>query len=961
MLTIIILAVSTILQFASAAIALSQIKLTAHKKAWIAISAAITLMAVRRTITFLHLISQEAYASTVQLESPEILAELVALCISILMLFGVIWITSLFHDQLETDRLAMEHEARFRSIFEVASTGIAICSPEGKLIETNPFLQKLLGYSAQELSEHTFESLLFKDGDESKFEEIFGDSSQVSIDREIQLVDKSGIPKWTRTTTAWVVDSSKKPLFRFIIINDISTTKKATAELLRSQKRLKEAEKLSKIGHWEIEYENGEGFWSDETYRIFEKDKDKLEASYDVYQDAIHPDDKEFVNKSSLPSLDSKIDNEITYRLLMKDGKIKFVTEKYHTDFDSDGKPVRSLGTIQDVTTASKATAELLKSQARLKEAENISKIGHWEEDLKKNETLWSDELYKILEINKINFKPCDEAFMDFVHPDDRELVNNAFSSSINDNRYYEITYRLLMANGKIKFVIEKCRIELGKDGAPIHSFGTVQDVTKMIEAEKTIRVSEELFSKAFRATPYGLAITSIEKGRIVEVNDGFKKILGYTNEEAIGKTTRELNLWPNPEDRDILIKKIEAEGFVKDYPIKVRSKEGKLLDCMVSTERITINRESCMLSEFRDVTEQNRINEEVKRLRRQIELENEYLREEVSIKHSFKNIVGNSRSLREVLEQVETVAKSDATVLIHGASGTGKELIARAIHEKSNRSARPLVTLSCASIPHNLFESELFGHTKGAFTGAHIDRVGRFELAKEGTLFLDEISEIPLELQSTLLRVIQEKEFERIGHGKTQKTNVRIISATNRDLKKEVEKGTFREDLYFRLNVFPIFLSPLRERKEDIALLADHFLRIYCKKLKIPEKTLKQKHIVELESYNWPGNIRELQNVIERAVITSREGPLVLNLLITNFEFKDLKENLNETLKENPQEIFTFSELKKIERTNIVAALNETDWKISGKGGAAELLSVKPNTLTSRIKALDITKDLRS
>ena len=270
---------------------------------------------------------------------------------------------------------------------------------------------------------------------------------------------------------------------------------------------------------------------------------------------------------------------------------------------------------------------------------------------------------------------------------------------------------------------------------------------------------------------------------------------------------------------------------------------------------------------------------EEIERLKAQLELERDYLRDEVLEAHAFGDIVGQSPSLKNLLQQIELVAPTDASVLVLGESGTGKELVAREIHRRSLRRDRPMVKCNCASIPRELYESEFFGHVKGAFTGAVSDRAGRFQLADGGTLFLDEVGEIPLEMQSKLLRVLQEGEFERVGDEQTHRVDVRIIAATNRDLKQEVEQRRFREDLYYRLNVFPIQIAALRERKEDLAVLAGHFVDLSARGLKRPLPRLTHANLLTLQAYDWPGNVRELQNVVERAVITSAGGKLQFDL----------------------------------------------------------------------------------
>ena len=367
----------------------------------------------------------------------------------------------------------------------------------------------------------------------------------------------------------------------------------------------------------------------------------------------------------------------------------------------------------------------------------------------------------------------------------------------------------------------------------------------------------------------------------------------------------------------------------------------------------------------FSDITER-RIAEqalhtahaEVECMKERLENENVYLQEEFNAQHNFKDIIGQSKKVLHTLKQIELVAPTYASVLVTGESGTGKELFARAIHKLSDRNERPMIRVNCAAIPHELFESEFFGHVKGSFTGAVKDRAGRFELANAGTIFLDEVGEIPLELQSKLLRVLQEGECQRVGEDKPRQIDVRVIAATNKDLKAAAKAQEFREDLYYRLNVFPIEAAPLRERKEDIPLLASYFIELISKKLKRPEPKLTMGNIQQLQTYDWPGNIRELQNLIERAIILSIDGQLSFQL-----------PGINETLSSNsflplaPEETtdstsyYTEAERHNRDRNNILAALKHADWKISGAGGAAELLEIKPTTLASRMKTLGVSK----
>lgn len=345
---------------------------------------------------------------------------------------------------------------------------------------------------------------------------------------------------------------------------------------------------------------------------------------------------------------------------------------------------------------------------------------------------------------------------------------------------------------------------------------------------------------------------------------------------------------------------------------------------------------------------------EEIAFLHKRLELESNFLRQEIVEIGGMGELVGQSAALQNVVRQIDLVAPTDASVLILGESGTGKELVAREIHKRSDRHMRPMIKVNCASIPRDLFESEFFGHVKGAFTGAINDRGGRFEAADGGTLFLDEVGEIPLELQGKLLRALQEGEFERVGEVRTRQVNVRVIAASNRNLKEEAISGKFRMDLFYRLNVFPVEVAPLRRRKEDILPLASLFLHRTTQKLLRPEIGLTQAALLQLQNYDWPGNVRELQNVIERAVIVSTGNRLRLDLETA----KAVPETFHTTpIEKGLDHILTEPEMRLLERQNIESALKQCNGRIYGPQGAAQLLGLPPTTLTARIKKMGIKK----
>src|SRR5688572_2317747 len=453
-------------------------------------------------------------------------------------------------------------------------------------------------------------------------------------------------------------------------------------------------------------------------------------------------------------------------------------------------------------------------------------------------------------------------------------------------------------------------------------------------------------------------------EGKTTFVNPAAERMLGWTADELVGRdihsivhhTHHDGRHYPHEDCpiyaafRDGAVHKVDGEVFWRKdgHPVWVEYTSTPIRDRGIVVGAVIVFHD---VSERRDAEEKLRAAlAEVDRLRERLEQENAYLQEEIRIEISPHGIIGHSAAIQKTLRQVQLVAPTDASVMVTGESGTGKELVARAIHEASERRDRPLIRVNCAAIPRELFESEFFGHVRGAFTGALRDRVGRFELADGGTLFLDEVGEIPLELQGKLLRVLQEGHFERIGEERTRAVSVRVIAATNRDLKQEVQRGRFREDLYFRLNVFPIESVPLRERREDIPLLAQHFLT--SKALK-SELRLSEGDARKLSRYDWPGNVRELQNVIERAAILAQNGRLRIDLP----DVPGVQPSLGapRTKPDSRPEVMTSSEMRAHERANIEAALAACAGKVFGPGGAAAMLDIKPTTLASRLKALGI------
>jgi PAS domain S-box-containing protein len=449
-----------------------------------------------------------------------------------------------------------------------------------------------------------------------------------------------------------------------------------------------------------------------------------------------------------------------------------------------------------------------------------------------------------------------------------------------------------------------------------------------MTSSEELLQ-SERRFKVLFENTNDAVLVVDKENGRIVDANEVTCRMLGYPRSELIGAPISKVHR-DQQRDLDALTQQVFDCGQAAGR-LLCTTRAGETLIAQISAANLESGDRTRLIAFLRDVSDRERL-----------ALENTYLQTELDAERGFGAIVGRSAALRKVVDQVQSVAGTEASVLISGESGTGKELVASEVHRRSRRSERPMVRVNCASIPANLFESEFFGHVRGAFTGAGDDRVGRFQLADKGTLFLDEVGEIPLELQGKLLRVLQERQFERVGESRTRSVDVRVIAATNRDLAVESRSGRFREDLYYRLNVFPIDVPPLRQRVEDIGPLAEHCLAQTSRRLKIRPRRLAPEEIRVLEAYAWPGNVREMQNAIERAVILAPQGPL-------RFELGRGAPRANDEM--------TLADLERLERDLIEGALRETGGRIYGNDGAAARLKLPPTTLASRIKRLGIPK----
>jgi PAS domain S-box-containing protein len=611
-----------------------------------------------------------------------------------------------------------------------------------------------------------------------------------------------------------------------------------------------------------------------------------------------------------------------------------------------------------DITERIEAEAALRTSEARLTLAHQASRMGTFELNIQTGVNTWSPELEAMYGLAPGTFGGTQHTWEELVHPEDRAHAVKTVEGAFTSEGAVEDEWRVQWPDGSVHWLFGRFQIIRNAAGEPWLLTGINIDVTGRILAQQAVQESEARFRNMADTAPVMIWVA------------GEDKLCTYFNQQWLDFTGRPLdqelgNGWANgvhPSDFDQCLKIYETafgnrQPFTMEYRLRRAdgvyrwvidngtprfSTAGEFLGYIGSCLDITDRKESeASLVLAHDALETAYA--EVNRLKTQLEEENIYLQEEIKLQQNFGEIIGSSDSLKYVLYKIEQVAPTTSTVLIMGETGTGKELVARAIHTASLRRDRPMVKVSCAALSASLIESELFGHEKGAFTGAIARKIGRFELADGGTIFLDEIGELPLELQVKLLRIIQEGELERLGSARTFKVDVRIIAATNRNLREQVSKGLFREDLWYRLEVFPITVPPLRQRREDIPLLTEHFVKGFARKLGKEITSIAPATVTAFRNYAWPGNVRELANVIERAVINSK-GP-VLRLYEPLDPASDAAADaLGRTLEE-------------VERDYIVRVLDNLSWKIEGPNGAAQALGLNPSTLRTRMVKLRIVK----
>jgi PAS domain S-box-containing protein len=661
----------------------------------------------------------------------------------------------------------------------------------------------------------------------------------------------------------------------------------------------------------------------------------------------IHPADVErMVEKwrASLASGEPYLDET---RVRRADGEYRWMLHHKVALRDARGQIVRWYGSSIDIEDRKRAEEQLYRSsqelrrrEAYLAEAQRLSHTGSfgWKRD--RGEVVWSDETYRIFEYEN-TLRPTIGSIIQRVHPEDRALVQQVIDRASHAATGFEHEYRLQMADGRIKHVQAIAHAVQNASGE-LEFIGAVTDITERKTTEDKIREQEMEFRQILDLAPQLVAVFGPDRERL------------YANRIALEYLDMSLDEWRHrpvgvdvhPDDYDKL--KVFEDRASSSYELELRVRKGDGSFRWFLSRFNALHDEKGLLKRWyialTDIDER-------KRAEQKLQQENVVLREEIDKASMFEEIVGTSSPLKAVLSRIARVGPTDSSVLITGETGTGKELIARAVHKRSQRSGGPFISVNCAALPPTLVASELFGHEKGAFTGATQRRLGRFEMADGGTIFLDEAGELLPDTQAALLRVLQEREFERLGGGRPIQVDVRVIAATNRDLNAAVANGIFRQDLLYRLNVFPIDVPPLRERRDDILILVEYFVQRYANRAGRNIRSIDQKTLDLLQSYDWPGNIRELQNIIERSVIVSSGEVFSVDELWLSKTVSSTPSRVEASALLNPDDP------PRTEREVIEAALAESRGRVSGPAGAAAKLRIPPSTLESRIKALKIDK----
>jgi PAS domain S-box-containing protein len=743
------------------------------------------------------------------------------------------------------------------------------------------------------------------------------------LDRGVPLRDADGnIIKW------------------YGVVTDIEDRKRVEEALRRNEHFLAEAQRLSRVGSVGMEVRTKRIFWSEESARIYGY-APGTEPTPDLILQRSHPDDVGLVKDALERATQGGSDFDYEHRLRMPDGSIKHLHDLAHCFRDSAGN-AEVVGAIMDITERKVSEESIRRSEAYLAEAQRLSHTGSFGWKPETGEIVWSDETYRIFEYDS-TLEPTVDLVVQRIHPDDKDLAQQVINRVSRAGTEFEHEYRLLLADGRVKHVHAIAHaLQNASDSREF--VGAITDITARKLAEEKIREQETELRQMLDFAPQLIAVYGPNRERL-HANRVALDYAGVSLDEW--RQTKAPGAFTHPDDRERELAYFAgagSNGSPGQLELRIRGREGRYRWFLVRYNAVRDHGGQILRWHVSCTDIEDR-----KQAEERLQQENVALREEIDKASMFEEIVGTSPALQTVLSRISKVAPTNSTVLITGETGTGKELVARAIHRRSNRASRAFVSVNCAAIPRDLIASELFGHEKGAFTGALQRRIGRFELAEGGTIFLDEVGELSPETQVALLRVLQEREFERVGGGQSIRVDVRVIAATNRDLKSAVADGSFREDLYYRLNVFPLDMPPLRARSSDIPLLVEYFIDRYARNAGKNIRSVDKRTLQSLQSYPWPGNIRELQNVIERSLIVCETETFTVDESWLSQRPLDARSGDKPLLS---------AKVAATEREIIEEALRASQGRIFGPSGAAARLGIARSTLESKIRSLNINKN---
>jgi len=837
------------------------------------------------------------------------------------------------------------NEQKLRQIVDTIPGMVCTLSATGEVQLLNRQVLEYFGRTNEELKDWTTSDAVHPD-DLPRVIDLWRRSVETGQPYEYELRQRraDGVYRWFQSRALPVRDTEGRITGWYMLLTDIDDRKRAEDTLRSNEQRLRliidsiPGHILTLSAAGEVELVNRQAL------EYFGKTTEEIKNW--AASDAVHPDDLSRVINAWRNSVETGQPSEDEHRERRADGVYRWVHLRARPQRDAEGRIVRWFNLVTDIDERKKTEGELLRSKAYLTEAQRLSLTGSFGCNLSTGEMFWSDETFRIFGYDRFT-QPTVERVLERIHPGDRALVQERIDQAYRDARDCHVECRLFLPDDSVKHVRIVAHASQTESGM-IEFIGAVIDVSAQWQARAELQKALEEIAKSetelrtiIDAIPQ-LIITIGADGGFLSANQAVLEYTGLTKEEVDSERFREVF---HPEDSERLRDEREAailRGEPFEYERRVRRRDGQFRWFLVQYNPLLDERGKVTrwYATGTDIDDRKQAEERTRQ-------ENVALREQIDQVFMFDEIVGSSPALKGVLSGILKVGPTDSTVLITGETGTGKELIARAIHKSSQRAGQPFVTVNCASIPSSLIASELFGHEKGAFTGALQRRQGRFELAHLGTIFLDEIGELPAETQIALLRVIQERQFERVGGSRAIPTDVRIIAATNRDLPAAIAAGSFRADLFYRLNVFPIDVPPLRERREDIPMLVEYFVKRYADKAHKQITRIDKNTLARCRSYHWPGNIRELQNIVERSVI-----------LCTGDTLRIDEAWLSSPDASRPKSSGPLTEsLHSYEKELIEAALAASSGRVAGPDGAAAKLGIPRSTLDLKIKQLDIKK----